>query len=58
MFQSSGAKRFILLNFISFSLRTRERRLHWFGRVARSGGAVGAAYDMQIDGGPGGQGGG
>ena len=37
--------------------------LRWFGRVACSGGAVGAAYDVRIDGGqgaggPGGHGGG
>ena len=28
----------------------RERRLHWFGHVARSSGAIRTAYDMQIDG--------
>ena len=37
----------------------RERRLRWFGHVARSSGAIRTAYDMQIDGkrGGGGQGG-
>ena len=34
----------------------RERRLRWFGHVARSSGAIRTAYDMQI-GGKGGQGG-
>ena len=28
----------------------RERRLRWFGHVARSSGAIRTAYDMQIDG--------
>ena len=28
----------------------RERRLHWFGHVARSSGTIRTAYDMQIDG--------
>ena len=28
----------------------RERRLRWFGHVARSRGAIRTAYDMQIDG--------
>ena len=28
----------------------RERRLRWFGHVARSNGAISTAYDMQIDG--------
>ena len=28
----------------------RERRLRWFGHVARSSGAIKTAYDMQIDG--------
>ena len=28
----------------------RERRLPWFGHVARSSGAIRTAYDMQIDG--------
>ena len=31
----------------------RERRLRWFGHVARSSGAIRTAYDMQIDGKPG-----
>ena len=31
----------------------RERRLCWFGHVARSSGAIRTAYDMQIDGKPG-----
>ena len=31
-----------------------ERRLRWFGHVARSSGAIRTAYDMQIDGGRGG----
>ena len=28
----------------------RERKLRWFGHVARSSGAIRTAYDMQIDG--------
>ena len=28
----------------------RERRLRWFGHVARSSGAIRTAYDMQING--------
>ena len=28
----------------------RERRLRWFGHVARSSGAIRTTYDMQIDG--------
>ena len=27
-----------------------ERRLHWFGHVKRSSGAVGTACDIQVDG--------
>ena len=32
-----------------------ERRLRWFGHVERSSGAIRTAYDMQIDGKPGGR---
>ena len=32
------------------NLILRERRLWWFGHVARSSGAIRTAYDMQIDG--------
>ena len=32
------------------NLILRERRLRWFGHVARSSGAIRTAYDMQIDG--------
>ena len=32
------------------NLILRERRLRWFGHVARSSGAISTAYDMQIDG--------
>ena len=28
----------------------RERRLHWFGHMERSSGAVRTAFDIQIDG--------
>ena len=31
------------------NLILRERRLRWFGHVARSSGAIRTAYDMQID---------
>ena len=32
------------------NLILRERRLRWFGHVARLSGAIRTAYDMQIDG--------
>ena len=34
----------------NLDLILRERRLRWFGHVARSSGAIRTAYDMQIDG--------
>ena len=32
------------------NLILRERRLHWFGHVEGSSGAIRTAYDIQIDG--------
>ena len=38
------------LQLADLDLILRERRLRWFGHVARSSGAIRTAYDMQIDG--------
>ena len=38
------------LHLEDLDLILRERRLRWFGHVARSSGAIRTAYDMQIDG--------
>ena len=39
-----------MLQLEDLDLILRERRLRWFGHVARSSGAIRTAYDMQIDG--------
>ena len=40
----------LLANLEDLDLILRERRLHWFGHVEHSSGAVRTACDIQIDG--------
>ena len=40
----------VKLQLEDLDLILRERRLHWFGHVERSSGAIRTAYAMQIDG--------
>ena len=40
----------MLLGIEDLDLILKERRLHWYGHVERSSGAVKTAFDIQVDG--------